>query len=128
MMFFPRRLRIMSSIASASASSCAVTISSSIDRPKYPSTLQEKIETYLPLVDVSSLKSDHKQLTQLLSNYLRLFSKLPFDPKVDFGYMEKKDLTQKTRIFTRADIHGNLKCLLETLKELQSQKILDPDY
>lgn len=50
------------------------------------------------------------------------------NPATDYGFIEKKDLAAGTKIFVRADLHGDLKSLLENLKTLQQQGLLEANY
>ncbi|MCP5470105.1 MAG: serine/threonine protein phosphatase [Chlamydiales bacterium] len=52
-----------------------------------------------------------------------------FQPKEGFyGVITKSIVPPKTRIFVRADLHGDLKSLLENLKEMQRAGLLDENF
>lgn len=46
----------------------------------------------------------------------------------DYGCIEVKTVKPKTKIFVRADLHGDLKSLLENLKGIQAQGLLDDSF
>ncbi len=52
----------------------------------------------------------------------------PHDASVCVGFIEKIDFPRETRIFVRADLHGDLKSPLENLKTLRKQGLLDENY
>ena len=53
-----------------------------------------------------------------------------YDRGLHFGYMEKFDLnpSEAPCIYVRADLHGDLKSLIENLKRLKEFELLTPDY
>jgi hypothetical protein len=70
-------------------------------------------------------------LTHVCADYYAKIGKMAiqkYDVVNDFGYVEKLDLQPGNRLFTRADIHGDLKSLLEDFKIFQSQGLLDENY
>ncbi len=64
-----------------------------------------------------------------LSRHVEIFRK-NINKKIDFGYINKVDLNPKDnpKIYVRADLHGDLKSLIENLKMLKEQKLLDSNY
>lgn len=54
------------------------------------------------------------------------------DPKVDYeknyGYIEKKEIPKGSKVYVRADLHGDLKSLIENLKSLQKEGLLDENF
>jgi hypothetical protein len=78
-----------------------------------------------------------KKFADLPFNQVKLEEKLlrhnqQFQPihniKDDYGYIGKKDLWEKTQIFVRADLHGDLKSVLENIKTAQKEGLLDENY
>jgi hypothetical protein len=51
-----------------------------------------------------------------------------YNPEIEFGYIEKKDLPGKSKVFVRADLHGDLKSLIENIKTLQAEGLVDENY
>jgi len=55
-----------------------------------------------------------------------------FDSKVDltqnYGYIKKKEVPKGSKIFVRADLHGDLKSLIENLKAMQKEGLLDENF
>lgn len=70
-----------------------------------------------------------KAFKSLLKKHVELFKK-PDSLKNYFGFIEKYDLetSQNPTIFVRADLHGDLKSLVENLKALQNEALLDENY
>ncbi|CCB87930.1 metallophosphoesterase [Simkania negevensis] len=54
------------------------------------------------------------------------------DPKCDYavhhGFIEKKEVPKGSKVFVRADLHGDLKSLLENLKAMQREGLLDENF
>jgi hypothetical protein len=48
--------------------------------------------------------------------------------KTDYGYIEKRDLQDGSKVIVRADLHGDLKSIYENLKTLQVQGYLDNNF
>ncbi len=46
----------------------------------------------------------------------------------NYGFIEKKDVPEGTQIFVRADLHGDLKSLIENIKTLKDQGLLDEHF
>ncbi len=65
-----------------------------------------------------------------LSRYTKKYKKNDVDITNHFGYIEKVDLDPKdtSKIYVRADLHGDLKSLIENLKVLKEQNLLDSAY
>jgi len=55
-----------------------------------------------------------------------------FDRKMDYGthhgFIEKKEVPKGSKVFVRADLHGDLKSLLENLKAMQREGLLDKNF
>lgn len=69
---------------------------------------------------------DVKGYQKYLNEY---FSNFPIILKSEnAGYVEKKLLPVGTEIFVRADLHGDLKTLIENLSALQDQGLLDEHF
>ncbi|CCB92017.1 hypothetical protein WCH_BJ09020 [Waddlia chondrophila 2032/99] len=74
------------------------------------------------------LPFDLAEASSLLEEHNRAFHSFTTDQKENFGIIYKQDLQKDSKIFVRADLHGDLKSLLENLKELQKQGLLDENY
>jgi len=72
-------------------------------------------------------KFNHDEFRHLLFKHNDVF-KHNHDLTNCYGVIGKKDLEAETKIFIRADIHGDLKSLLENIKEAQRQGLLDENY
>lgn len=55
-----------------------------------------------------------------------------FDPHVDYkahhGFIQKKEVPKGSKVFVRADLHGDLKSLLENLKAMQKEGLIDEKF
>lgn len=71
---------------------------------------------------------DIEEVNGLLAENNEAFSSLITNEEENFGVIYKQDLPEDSKIFVRADLHGDLKSLLENLKELQAQGLLDKNY
>lgn len=73
---------------------------------------------------------DLERFGELLSHHAAHFKKPGIDPKNHFGFIEKFDLNPDVnpQIFMRADLHGDLKSLIEDLRSLQKQGLLDHNF
>lgn len=67
------------------------------------------------------------RLKEVLKQYTTLFP-APADYRTDLGFITKHDLVAGSSICVRADLHGDLKSLLENLKKWQSENLLDENY
>lgn len=67
-----------------------------------------------------------KRFNSTLETYLGIFGS-KIDYKTNLGFIEKRDIPA-SKLFVRADLHGDLKSLLENLKELKKQGLLDQNY
>lgn len=67
---------------------------------------------------------------ELLDEHQKRFRKLDFSDNEHFGYIEKFDLDESENpfIYVRADLHGDLKSLIENLRTLQEKGLLDENY
>src|SRR5262249_30166070 len=54
--------------------------------------------------------------------------KSTYNQEKEFGFIEKRDLAKESKIFVRADLHGDLKSLFENIQTLQKQGLLDEHY
>ncbi|HEX4839787.1 MAG TPA: metallophosphoesterase [Rhabdochlamydiaceae bacterium] len=73
---------------------------------------------------------DVNRFATLLTDHAKRFAKNGVDYKQHFGYIEKFDLdsSEKPQLYVRADLHGDLKSLIENLRTLQEQKLLDHNF
>jgi hypothetical protein len=81
-------------------------------------------EFLAPPIDLLEFTALLKKCTQVLDS----IRNLTLDPNTDFGYIQKKDLPAGSLIFVRADIHGELKSLLENIKNMHLEGCLDENY
>lgn len=70
--------------------------------------------------DVARLNATFDQHNQKFGNKV--------DYNHNYGFIEKRDLKGRTRVFVRADLHGDLKSLLENLKAIQKEGLLDENF
>lgn len=70
------------------------------------------------------------RFTKLLSDHATVFTKKGINLTHHFGYIEKFDLdpSENPHIYMRADLHGDLKSLIENLRTLQEQNHLDANF
>ncbi len=74
-------------------------------------------------------KFDYEEFKTELNRYVIQFSPpSDFNSAEHYGFVEKKQVETKTKIFVRADLHGDLKTLIENLKILREKGLLDDDY
>lgn len=80
--------------------------------------------------DFASSSFDLSRFTDLLSDHTERFKKENINNEEHFGYIEKFDLdpSQNPQIYMRADLHGDLKSLIENLRSLQQQGLLDENF
>lgn len=70
---------------------------------------------------------DQKKFNETLEIHNASFT--PIAPSKDsWGYIEKIDLTKSTQIAVRADLHGDLKSLIENIKTMQAHGLLDEHF
>lgn len=69
---------------------------------------------------------DSEKFSKLLELNNSKFTKNIADD--DFGYIEKRDLPARTKIFARADLHGDLKSLIENITTLRNEGLLDEQF
>ncbi len=67
------------------------------------------------------------EFVKIMKCYNGVFHRI-FNPSTHFGFIEKRDVHPGTKIFVRADLHGDIKSVLEHLKTLQKEGLLDDDY
>ena len=51
-----------------------------------------------------------------------------FEPESHQGFIQKKDLEPGTKVYVRADLHGDLKSFIENLETLKQQGLLDKKF
>jgi len=73
---------------------------------------------------------DINRFKTLLTEHTKQFAKSDVDYKQHFGYIEKFDLdpSEKPQLYVRADLHGDLRSLIENLRTLQEQTFLDNNF
>ncbi len=75
-----------------------------------------------------------KVLNKSISRYRNQIKELGIDlddkdfEEAHYGFIMKKDLEPASRIFVRADLHADLKSLLENLNEIQKAGLLDEKF
>lgn len=73
-----------------------------------------------------------EELTEKLRRQFTSFAQKDLDSKNHFGFIDKHDLEEingkQPPVYVRADLHGDLKSLLENLRTLQAQGILDDHF
>jgi len=70
---------------------------------------------------------NQKLFKELCTANIEIFAPI-HNPDTEFGCIEKKVVRPQTKIFVRADLHGDLKSLTENLKSLQKQGLLDESF
>ncbi|WP_420421651.1 metallophosphoesterase [Simkania sp.] len=67
-----------------------------------------------------------------IKKHLHACTAAKYDLKCDFkthhGFIEKKEVPKGSKVFVRADLHGDLKSLLENLKAMQRKGLLDENF
>jgi hypothetical protein len=71
---------------------------------------------------------DVDRFTKLLNYHADRFEKKAINPEQHLGYIDKIDLAENTQIYMRADLHGDLKSLIENLRSLKNEGLLDENY
>jgi hypothetical protein len=73
---------------------------------------------------------DPSRFTKLLSDHAAKFTKNDINYEQHFGYIEKFDLNpaHDPKVYMRADLHGDLKSLIENLRSLKEQELLDANF
>lgn len=84
-------------------------------------------------VDTFKLAEDSfclNEFRDLLQSHVKQFTKNGVDKEVHFGYIDKFDLDplEHPQIYMRADLHGDLKSLIENLRSLKEQGLLDGTF
>lgn len=83
----------------------------------------------IPFINDDFIHLANEYTSKIKINLPRPFNHNPdIDDIPDAGYIEKKELPEGTRIFVRADLHGDLKSLMENLDNLQKEGLLDHNY
>ncbi len=75
----------------------------------------------------NTLPFNSKNFIALLEKYQERF-KSSCDYKKAYGFIQKREVAPQTKIFVRADLHGDLKSLVENLNQLQKEGLLDENY
>lgn len=70
---------------------------------------------------------DTNRVVKVLESYIKQFS-CDVDYVTNHGFIERRDIPKGSKVFVRADLHGDLKSLIENLKVLVHQGILDQNY
>lgn len=70
---------------------------------------------------------EQKPFFHLLMQHHILFPLL-FDPKIELGFLIKRDLPAGSKLCVHGDLQGDLKSLLEYLKRLQTEGLLDEQF
>lgn len=80
--------------------------------------------------DFSKRPFNLEHFNELLINHTEKFKKDDVNSKDHFGYIEKFDLdpSQNPQLYIRADLHGDLKSLIENVRSLQKEGLLDENY
>lgn len=69
---------------------------------------------------------NEERFNRVLETFTKQFAnKIDYSKK--FGFIEKRDLPP-SKIYVRADLHGDLKSLVENLKQLKTQNLLDENF
>lgn len=73
---------------------------------------------------------NRQRFTCLLANHTEKFQKFGVNNEEHFGYIEKFDLDpeENPHLFMRADLHGDLKSLIENIRSLQAEGLLDRNF
>jgi hypothetical protein len=74
-----------------------------------------------------NLPYDPIALQKKIGEHNKLFART-YSPESEYGCIEKKDLPSDSQLFVRADLHGDLKSLLENLKTLHALNLLDEQF
>lgn len=75
-----------------------------------------------PDLQITSFKED---FIDTLKMYIEQFSPKDFDPAKHYGYIQKKEIPAGSKLFLRADIHGDYDCLNSYLDTLIQTGYLD---
>lgn len=78
-----------------------------------------------PDLQVTSFKED---FIDTLKMYVDQFSPKGFDPAKHYGYIQKKEIPAGSKLFLRADIHGDYDCLNSYLDTLIQTGYLDDAF
>ncbi|NDD57998.1 MAG: serine/threonine protein phosphatase, partial [Chlamydiae bacterium] len=70
---------------------------------------------------------DDKRFCFLVERYTEA-NTVSFDVNTTCGWAEKKLVDTQSSIFVRADLHGDMKSLIENLNELRNQGLLDQEF
>ncbi len=80
--------------------------------------------------DTSKLEFNGIRFMSLLLKHTKFYTKSDVDYKKNLGFIEKFDLAPEPlpQFFVRADLHGDLKSLIENLRTLRNQGQLDENF
>jgi hypothetical protein len=121
------------------STSASTTSINSLEAPSKPlKPLSELMKEYNARWDVTKQDYDRgneifkfENVKARLDETLKFFNSR-FPPRCDyisnFGLVQKLDISPKSKIYVRADLHGDLKSLVENLNELQKQGLLDENF
>lgn len=117
---------------SALVSQPEVSNVSPIKTPTVASLMQEFSTAWNEQTKTFDFKEsfDVRYFVNLLSKHAEKFKKADFDEMRHYGFIEKFDLdpAENSMIYVRADLHGDLKSLIENLRTLQQEDLLDENY
>lgn len=90
----------------------------------------KKLFNHKSTASVPGLDFNTEKFNATLKEYNSKFAKPveQVDYKTDLGFIQKMDLPPRSKLFVRADLHGDLKSLIENLKVLQFQGLLDDNF
>ena len=75
----------------------------------------------------TEIEFDKERFLKLVKAHTDQFKPI-YNTSKDYGFIEKKDLLPGSQIFVRADLHGDLKSLIENLKTCKEQGLLDENF
>lgn len=109
----------------------------SIQYPVFPITVSGLVELFRDAwradrkeFDFFCYRFDVNRFKNMLIQHVSQFKKGDIDSQIHFGYIEKIDLdpAQNPHIYMRADLHGDLKSLIDNLMTLKDLGMLDNDF
>lgn|GEM_PF-4954088 len=101
-------------------------------KPSPIPTVKDLVTNYTNLVNKrGGTRCTQAQFQATCQEYNKVFSNTvtrKYNEKSDFGYIEKLDLPQQSKLFVRADLHADARSLLENLEVCKSEGLLDANY
>jgi len=102
---------------------------------KFTTKLAEKVSSFemsaKNLIDTldsyGTISYDKEGFVKQLKAHNEQFP-LEYDPEIEHGVIEKRDLKKGSKIFVRADLHGDLTSLVYNLTTLQKEGLLDENF